>query len=185
MPFQQFPYTDFQNLNLDWLLQIVKKLLEDGGTGTGAVISVNGKTGVVVLTASDIGAYVKPSGGIPKTDLTAAVQASLSKADTALQSAPVTSVDGKTGAVTILPSYSNQAFKTLKVNHDGTGLFWDIVTGVPAFDSLDDIGKFLRIDDNGMMAWEDYDTTIKAYINNQISVAISGVDALIGTGVIT
>jgi len=36
-------------------------------------------------SAADIGAYVKPSGGIPKTDLTAAVQTSLSKADTALQ----------------------------------------------------------------------------------------------------
>ena len=65
------------------------------------VTSVNTKTGAVVLTASDVGAYVKPSGGIPKTDLTASVQTSLNKADTALQSAPVTSVNSKTGAVTL------------------------------------------------------------------------------------
>jgi len=32
--------------------------------------------------------YVKPPGGIPKADLDAAVQASLSKADTALQTVP-------------------------------------------------------------------------------------------------
>lgn len=47
------------------------------------------------------GTYSKPSGGIPKFDLAAAVQTSLGKADTALQSAPVTSVNGQTGAVTV------------------------------------------------------------------------------------
>ena len=35
-------------------------------------------------TASDIGAYTKPSGGIPKTDLASAVQTSLGKADGAI-----------------------------------------------------------------------------------------------------
>ena len=69
------------------------------------VTSVNTKTGAVTLSASDVGAYVKPSGGIPKTDLASAVQTSLGKADTALQSAPVTSVNGQTGAVTLsIPS---------------------------------------------------------------------------------
>lgn len=81
-------------------------------SGGGAVDSVNGQTGTVVLdaddvgalpdttTAADLGAYVKPSGGIPKTDLATAVQTSLGKADTALQTAPVTSVNGQTGVVT-------------------------------------------------------------------------------------
>lgn len=51
------------------------------------------------------GTYSKPSGGIPATDLTPAVQTSLGKADTALQSAPVTSVNGQTGAVVLsIPS---------------------------------------------------------------------------------
>ena len=48
--------------------------------------------------------YEKPQNGIPKTDLSAGVQASLDKADTALQTAPVTSVNGKTGAVTLSAS---------------------------------------------------------------------------------
>lgn len=48
------------------------------------------------------GTYSKPSGGIPKTDLSDSVQASLGKADTALQTAPVTSVNGKTGAVSLV-----------------------------------------------------------------------------------
>jgi hypothetical protein len=48
--------------------------------------------------------YTKPSGGIPKSDLAASVQTSLDKADSALQSAPVTSVNGKTGAVQLAAS---------------------------------------------------------------------------------
>jgi hypothetical protein len=47
------------------------------------------------------GTYSKPAGGIPKTDLSDSVQASLGKADTALQAAPVTSVNGKTGEVSL------------------------------------------------------------------------------------
>ena len=47
------------------------------------------------------GTYSKPAAGIPKTDLSDAVQASLGKADTALQTAPVTSVNGKTGDATL------------------------------------------------------------------------------------
>lgn len=56
-------------------------------------------------TVSDVDAkYTKPSSGIPKSDLASDVQASLDKADSALQSAPVTSVAGKTGAVTLAKS---------------------------------------------------------------------------------
>lgn len=56
------------------------------------VQSVNNKTGAVTLSASDVGAgtYSKPSGGIPKSDLASAVQTSLGKADSALQSVPST-----------------------------------------------------------------------------------------------
>ena len=79
-------------------------LTNDSGFITSApVASVNGKTGAVVLDASDVGAgtYSKPSGGIPASDLASAVQTSLGKADTALQTAPVTSVNGSTGAVVL------------------------------------------------------------------------------------
>ena len=48
--------------------------------------------------------YTKPESGIPKSDLTVSVQTSLDKADTALQKAPVTSVNGKTGAVQLAAS---------------------------------------------------------------------------------
>ena len=49
--------------------------------------TVNGKqlSGNIVINYSDVGAYSKPSGGIPKTDLSSGIQSSLDKADTALQ----------------------------------------------------------------------------------------------------
>lgn len=50
---------------------------------------------------SQAGAYTKPVTGIPKSDLETTVQTSLSKADSALQIAPVTSVAGRTGAITV------------------------------------------------------------------------------------
>ena len=92
------------------------------GNESGAVTSVNNKTGAVTLTASDVGAYALPSGGIPKTDLASAVQTSLGKADSALQSAPVTSVNSKTGAV------------TLSASDVGAGTYSKPSGGIPASD---------------------------------------------------
>ena len=79
----------------------------------------SGKVAVSAVTATELGyldgvtssvqtqlnrKYVKPSGGIPASDLAQAVQTSLDRADSALQSAPVTSVAGKTGAVSLSKS---------------------------------------------------------------------------------
>jgi len=79
----------------------------DSALQTAPVTSVNGHTGVVTITASDVGlsnAYIKPGTGIPASDLATAVQTSLGKADSALQTAPVTSVNGHTGVVTVSKS---------------------------------------------------------------------------------
>lgn len=64
---------------------------------------INGHTLDGNQSASNLGlgTYSKPASGIPKTDLADDVQQSLRKAETALQSAPVQSVAGKTGAVTL------------------------------------------------------------------------------------
>lgn len=89
---------------------------------------------LALATPSDVAAkYTKPSGGIPKADLASAVQTSLNKANTALQTAPVTSVNGQTGVVNIaVPSTaadvgavaanqgSENAGKFLAVANDGS-----------------------------------------------------------------
>lgn len=121
-------------------------LQNDSGFITSApVTSVNGKTGAVTLNAADVGAgtYSKPIGGIPKTDLASDVQTSLGKADTALQSAPVTSVNGQTGAVTVsVPSASSatpQALGTAAAGTSGDFSRADHVHAKPTY-SKSDIG---------------------------------------------
>lgn len=46
--FEQFPYANFHEINLDWIIQKLKDL----EAGTGLVLSVNGQTGNVVLYES-------------------------------------------------------------------------------------------------------------------------------------
>ena len=63
----------------------------------------------VTVTASDVGAYVKPGTGIPKSDLASGVQASLGAADTALQGikvngTAVTPVSGVAGISVPVPA---------------------------------------------------------------------------------
>lgn len=70
----KFPYTNINNLNLDWMIKLVLELRDQ-------VAALAGELGDV---------YIKPDTGIPKSDLSAGVQASLNKADTALQSVPDT-----------------------------------------------------------------------------------------------
>ena len=79
-------------------------VVQSTGNSTSDVMSQKAVTDELAkkATTSEVNAkYTKPSDGIPKSDLASSVQTSLGKADTALQSAPVTSVNGKTGAVTV------------------------------------------------------------------------------------
>ena len=45
--FEQFPYTNFHELNLDWIIDQLRRTMES------AVLSVNGQTGDVVLYQSE------------------------------------------------------------------------------------------------------------------------------------
>lgn len=67
---------------------------------------------------ADLGALAFKS-TVTKSDLASDVQASLGKADSALQSAPVTSVNGQTGAVTVASADLPKTTALLK--GDGTG----------------------------------------------------------------
>ena len=144
----RFPYTDFNKINLDWIMRTLKSLtarvnaldpgnvtgivaVENGGTGadnaadartnlgigsiTYPVDSVNGQTGTVVLTASDVGAlpdnYTPPAAPVDSVNgKTGTVVLDYSDVgalpDTYTPpAAPVDSVNGKTGTVVL--SYSD------------------------------------------------------------------------------
>jgi hypothetical protein len=70
----KFPYTNINNLNLDWMIKLVLDL----------------KDSVKELIIDVGNAYIKPETGIPKTDLSESVQSSLNLADSAIQSVPDT-----------------------------------------------------------------------------------------------
>ena len=112
-----------------------------------------------LATTSQVNAkYTKPSDGIPKSDLASSVQTSLGKADTALQSAPVTSVNGKTGDVTGLATKD-------EVNAKQNAL---TKTQLAAVDS--------GITEAKRTKYDGYDATIKQKVNvsDLATVATSG-----------
>lgn len=47
--FEQFPYTNFHDLNLDWIIQEIKKCYSPDNPPEAVVLSVNGESGTVVL----------------------------------------------------------------------------------------------------------------------------------------
>ena len=148
----------------------------------GSVDSVNGQTGTVVLdaddvgalpdttTAADLGAYVKPSGGIPKTDLASDVQTSLGKADTALQTAPVTSVNGQTGAVTL-------SIPTVPTN---VSAFTNDAGYLTQHQSLTAYQTKVITDTGGYFTTDTVEGALQ-----EIGAEIAGINTLIGTGVIS
>lgn len=113
--FQQFPYSNFHDLNLDWLINQIKEM------GNQAVLSVNGQTGDVILYQSENIVF-------PEVDANTWRMVRIADGHTAgvmFQNGlmyvmldntaervytvehppayPVTSVDGQTGDVTVFP----------------------------------------------------------------------------------
>lgn len=147
--FEQFPYTNFHEINLDWLIQQVKNY------GESVVLSVNGQTGDVVL-------YQDPNIQFPAVDSTNWTMTRTANGHTIgiqFQNGlayllfdgsteriyttgnppeyPVTSVDGQTGAVqvfpnadTVLPPVNNTRTIMRRQIKDGNNQ--DIFTGVQA-----------------------------------------------------
>ena len=123
----KYPFPDMQQLNLDWILGRLKammKFLPPGGavgqilrrTSTGAewsdegaleqaVTSVNGQTGDVELTASDVGAlpstYTPPVVSVNSKIGSVTLNAADVGALPATYTPPVVSVNSKVGSVTL------------------------------------------------------------------------------------
>lgn len=160
--FPKLPYSTMQQLNLDWILDRIRRFLPDTGTkgqvltrtkdgaawvdpeeASGAVSSVNGKTGEVVLTAADVGAlpesYVPPAAPVQSVNgQTGAVQLAIpdSTSDltndsgfiTAAQAAaaaPVQSVNGETGTV-VLDALDIPTVDAASVQHHITQIEIDV-----------------------------------------------------------
>jgi len=101
------------------------------------VSSVNGKYGDVVLDASDVGAYQKPSTGIPKNDLASGVQASLNKADTALQQSDLTPVENDIDAIEAkIPSAASASNQLADKNFVNSSISTNTATFVGTYNSL-------------------------------------------------
>ena len=86
---RKMPYTNFHDLNLDWIIKCIQNVYNDENPPPYPVRTVNGQVGNVHLTGDDIpvspndntevstalaSKYVKPAGGIPKSDLSSALQ---------------------------------------------------------------------------------------------------------------
>lgn len=136
--FEQFPFTNFHQLNMDWILQQVKNMSEH------AVLSVNGQTGDVILyqsenvvfpeVESDQWRMVRVADGHTAGVLFNQDYMYVMYDNTADRvytmnhppAYPVTSVDGQTGDVTVFP---NAATRLPDVTDDYTNIRRQIQTG--------------------------------------------------------
>jgi len=118
--FERFPYTNFHELNLDWIIQKIKEIEQN------AVMSVNGQTGTVILyqdpdiqfpdVNSNTWRMVRTAGGNTVgimfqnglAYIMSGNQASRIFTQDNPPPYPVTSVNGKTGAVTTYDSAYNR-----------------------------------------------------------------------------
>ena len=138
--FEQFPYTNYHDLNLDWIIQKVKEAYSPDNPPDNVVLSVNGQTGTVIL-------YQNAVVQLPTTDEdTWNIFRKADGSDQGIQFIkgqpaqriagtnryniydqgnpppyPVTSVDGSTGAVT---TWANTGNDTLTIPHEAEGDSW-------------------------------------------------------------
>ena len=126
-----------------WALQPQKPTYT--ATEVGAVPTtrtVNGKalSQDITLNAGDVGAYQKPSTGIPKSDMAAGVQSSLEKADTALQQSDLTPVENDIDAIEAkIPSAASESNQLADKNFVNSSIATNTANFVGTFNSLDEL----------------------------------------------
>lgn len=146
--FEQFPYTNYHDLNLDWIIQKVKEAYSPDNPPDFAVLSVNGETGAVVL-------YKEAVVQLPAVDET--TWNIFRKSDGVEQGIqfiknqpmqrisgvnrynvydqgnpppyPVASVDGQTGAVT---TWANSGSANLDIPQEAEGDVWALRRETPS-----------------------------------------------------
>ena len=142
---------------------------------SGAVISVNGKIGNVILDADDIGAataeqgmkadtaYQKPSNGIPTSDLASGVQSSLTKADTAYQKSSngIPKTDLASGVQTSLGK-ADAAYQKPSNGIPATDLASGVQTSLGKADTA--IQEVKTINGNSIVGTGDINITSQTYV---------------------
>lgn len=120
----KFTFCDYTRMvNEALLLEATILNVDDRGLFTQLELSVAESVATFKISEVNLSNYyIKPSTGIPKTDLASAVQASLGKADTALQSVPI-ATSSKVGGV---KPTSKTTQMTQAVGVDSNGALWTV-----------------------------------------------------------
>lgn len=121
---RKMPYTNFHDLNLDWIIKRIQNVYNDENPPDYPVKTVNGQVGNVHLTGDDIPVspndsteistalsqkYVKPAGGIPESDLAPGVVKTIYRG--------VIPIQGNTTNADISRSFSASFPETFTNNH--------------------------------------------------------------------
>ena len=122
-------------------------------------------------------AYTKPLDGIPRSDLNSDVRSSLGKADTALQTAPVTSVNGQTGAVTVSAATDTQVQNAVDDYLDDHPTVGGVFSNAAKRALLALLEKVAYIDENG----QEYLDTLEQELFTVAVVSITAVYTQSGT----
>lgn len=144
--FENFPYTNFHDLNLDWIIQkIMESYSPDNPPPVGLVLSVNGETGAVILyreqnvqlpsieetswnfyrLTDNTTSGIKFTNGQPAERIDGANRYQIYDSGNPPPSVnpPVSSVDGMTGAV---KTWANSDYQTLQTPTAAPGTIWDL-----------------------------------------------------------
>ena len=152
--FENFPYTNFHDLNLDWLIQkIMEAYGPDNPPPVGLVLSVNGDTGNVILykeaivtlpAVDDTGWNIhRLSDGIstgiqfikgqPMQRIDGVNRYNVYDEGNPPPSGAVASVDGMTGVV---KTWANTSTPGLSIPDDSSGYYWDLSRGLSNGDTM-------------------------------------------------
>lgn len=170
-PIQRYSYTDFNKINLDWIMRKLKQQIE------GLVASVNGKTGNVILDASDVHAlpdtYVPPAALVDSVNGKQGVVV-LDYTDVGAlpdtytpPAAPVQSVNTQTGDVVIPvpPSGGTTGQVLAKDTNDDYDYSWQTVSGGGAVDSVNGQTGVVVLDADDVGAMPDTYTAPVSSVN--------------------
>lgn len=154
-----------------WALQPQKPAYTAGEVGAVPTTrTVNGKalSQDITLNAEDVGAYQKPSTGIPKSDMAAGVQSSLEKADTALQRSDLTPIENDIDAIEEkIPSSASASNQLADKNFVNSSIATNTATFKGTYNSLaelqavtgatnNDYGFVIEYDEQGNEYYDRY-----------------------------